>query len=327
MAQHAGTRTETDSFGPIEVAADKLWGAQTQRSLENFRIGDERMPLPLIHALGLVKQAAAIVNGELGLLAPQIAQAIAQAAEEVASGRRDAEFPLSLWQTGSGTQTNMNLNEVIANLANERLGGRRGAKSPVHPNDHVNLGQSSNNSFPTAMHVAAIRELDRGLLPALSRLHGALLEKSVAFHDIVKIGRTHLQDATPIRLGQEFAGYAAQAELGRRRIEATMPGLFALAQGATAVGTGLNAHPRFAELFARQIASLAELPFESAANKFEAIAAHDAMVFTHGALASVASGLFKIAMIAARCLSNTSTRCRQRQRPLPSIWPIKSSPT
>ncbi|MGO4872531.1 MAG: class II fumarate hydratase [Roseiarcus sp.] len=295
MAQHAGTRTETDSFGPIEVAADKLWGAQTQRSLENFRIGDERMPLPLIHALGLVKQAAAIVNGELGLLAPQIAQAIAQAAEEVASGRRDAEFPLSLWQTGSGTQTNMNLNEVIANLANERLGGRRGAKSPVHPNDHVNLGQSSNDSFPTAMHVAAIRELDRGLLPALSRLHGALLEKSVAFHDIVKIGRTHLQDATPIRLGQEFAGYAAQAELGRRRIEATMPGLFALAQGATAVGTGLNAHPRFAELFARQIASLAELPFESAANKFEAIAAHDAMVFTHGALASVASGLFKIA--------------------------------
>ncbi|MGD0640107.1 MAG: class II fumarate hydratase [Roseiarcus sp.] len=295
MAQHAGARTETDSFGPIEVPADRLWGAQTQRSLEHFRIGEERMPLPLIHALGLVKQAAAIVNGELGLLTPEIARAIAQAAEEVASGARDPEFPLSLWQTGSGTQTNMNVNEVVANLANERLGGRRGAKSPVHPNDHVNLGQSSNDSFPTAMHVAAIQELDRGLLPALSRLHGALREKSVAFHDIVKIGRTHLQDATPVRLGQEFAGYAAQVELGRRRIETARLGLHALAQGATAVGTGLNAHPRFAELFARQIASLANQPFEPAINTFEAIAAHDAMVFAQGALTSLASGLFKIA--------------------------------
>ena len=295
MAQHAGTRTETDSFGPIEVAADKLWGAQTQRSLENFRIGDERMPLPLIHALGLVKQAAAIVNGELGLLAPQIAQAIAQAAEEVASGRRDAEFPLSLWQTGSGTQTNMNLNEVIANLANERLGGRRGAKSPVHPNDHVNLGQSSNDSFPTAMHVAAIRELDRGLLPALSRLHGALLEKSVAFHDIVKIGRTHLQDATPIRLGQEFAGYAAQVELGRAASKRRCRGCSRSRRApprSEPASTPIRVSPNSSRGKSHRSPSCRST---SAANKFEAIAAHDAMVFTHGALASVASGLFKIA--------------------------------
>ena len=289
------TRTETDSFGAIEVPAERLWGAQTQRSLTNFRIGDERMPTPLLHALGVVKQAAAIVNGKLGLLPADIARAIAEAAAEVASGRLDAEFPLRVWQTGSGTQTNMNVNEVIANLASERLGGARGKKSPVHPNDHVNLGQSSNDSFPTAMHIAAVRELDEILLPALSRLHAALSEKVAAFADIIKIGRTHLQDATPMTLAQEFSGYAAQIEHGKARVEATMPGLYALAQGGTAVGTGLNTHPRFAELFAAEVASLTGRPFRPAANTFEALATHDALVFTHGALTSLASGLFKIA--------------------------------
>ena len=295
MPATALTRTETDSFGPIEVPGAHYWGAQTQRSLENFKIGDERMPLPLIHALGLVKQAAAVVNGDLGLLPSAISSAIAQAAEEIAAGQHDAEFPLLVWQTGSGTQTNMNVNEVIANLANERLGGARGAKSPVHPNDHVNLGQSSNDSFPTAMHIAAVQQLHGRLFPALETLHAALAEKSRAFADIIKIGRTHLQDATPISLGQEFSGYAAQVALGRQRIEATLPGLHALAQGATAVGTGLNTHPGFADAFAAQVALLTGLPFTSAANKFEAIAAHDALVFTHGALTSLASGLFKIA--------------------------------
>jgi len=288
-------RTETDSFGAIEVPAERLWGAQTQRSLTNFQIGDERMPMPLLHALGIVKQAAAVVNAKLGLLPADIAGAIAEAAADVAGERLDAEFPLRVWQTGSGTQTNMNVNEVIANLASERLGGARGKKSPVHPNDHVNLGQSSNDSFPTAMHIAAVRELDEILLPALSRLHAALSEKVAAFADIIKIGRTHLQDATPMTLAQEFSGYAAQIEHGKARVEATMPGLFALAQGGTAVGTGLNTHPRFAELFAAEVASLTGRPFRPAANTFEALATHDALVFTHGALTSLASGLFKIA--------------------------------
>ena len=251
--------------------------------------------MPLLHALGIVKQAAAVVNAELGLLPADIAGAIAEAAADVAGGRLDAEFPLRVWQTGSGTQTNMNVNEVIANLASERLGGARGKKSPVHPNDHVNLGQSSNDSFPTAMHIAAVRELDEILLPALSRLHAALSEKVAAFADIIKIGRTHLQDATPMTLAQEFSGYAAQIEHGKARVEATMPGLFALAQGGTAVGTGLNTHPRFAELFAAEVASLTGRPFRPAANTFEALATHDALVFTHGALTSLASGLFKIA--------------------------------
>ena len=251
--------------------------------------------MPLLHALGIVKQAAAIVNAKLGLLPADIAGAIAEAAADVAGERLDAEFPLRVWQTGSGTQTNMNVNEVIANLASERLGGARGKKSPVHPNDHVNLGQSSNDSFPTAMHIAAVRELDEILLPALSRLHAALSEKVAAFADIIKIGRTHLQDATPMTLAQEFSGYAAQIEHGKARVEATMPGLFALAQGGTAVGTGLNTHPRFAELFAGEVASLTGRPFRPAANTFEALATHDALVFTHGALTSLASGLFKIA--------------------------------
>ena len=325
------TRMETDSFGPIAVPAEHYWGAQTQRSLENFQIGEERMPLPLVHALGLVKQVAATVNGELGLLAPDIAAAIAQAAQEVAAGQHDAEFPLLVWQTGSGTQTNMNLNEVIANLASERLGGRRGAKFPVHPNDHVNLGQSSNDSFPTAMHVAAVLQMQGKLFPALERLQNALRDKSLAFAGIVKIGRTHLQDATPISLGQEFSGYAAQVELGRQRLEATMPGLFALAQGATAVGTGLNTHPQFAAAFAARISVLAKLPFTSAANKFEAIAAHDALVFMHGALTSLASGLFKIAsdirLLGSGPRSGLGELQLPENEPGSSIMPGKVNPT
>ncbi len=294
MMTNKPTRTETDTFGPIEVPADHYWGAQTQRALETFRIGAERMPLPLIHALGLVKQAAALVNGELGLLPAPLTAAIAGAAQETAAGERDAEYPLLIWQTGSGTQTNMNVNEVIANLANERLGSARGTKFPVHPNDHVNLGQSSNDCFPTAMHIATVLQIKHHLFPALEQLHQVLAQKADAFDDIVKIGRTHLQDAIPITLGQEFSGYSAQVALGRARIEATLPGLWALPQGATAVGTGLNTHPRFADAFAEQMSTLTGQPFTSAANKFEAIAAHDAMVFTQGALTSLASGLFKI---------------------------------
>jgi fumarate hydratase class II len=264
MPQETATRIETDTFGPIEVPADRYWGAQTQRSLGNFKIGGERMPVPLVRALGLVKQAAALVNKDLGQLEPRVADAVAAAAAEVVQGKYDDEFPLVVWQTGSGTQSNMNANEVIASLANERLGGKRGGKSPVHPNDHVNNGQSSNDSFPTAMHIAAAREINDRLLPALRHLHGALDDKARAFADIVKIGRTHLQDATPVTLGQEFSGYAAQIALGMGRIEATLPGIYALAQGGTAVGTGLNAHPKFAEAFARKAAELTGLPFKIA---------------------------------------------------------------
>ena len=331
MSSSHPTRTETDSLGPIEVPAHQYWGAQTQRSLQNFKIGEERMPPPLIHALGLVKQAAAMANGELGLLPPDISAAIAQAAAEVANGQRDDEFPLLVWQTGSGTQTHMNVNEVIANLANERLGAKRGAKFPVHPNDHANLGQSSNDSFPTAMHIGVVRELTQRLFPALERLLSALTQKSVAFAGIVKIGRTHLQDATPISLGQEFSGYAAQVALGRERIEATMPGLFALAQGATAVGTGLNTHPRFAELFAQRIANFTALPFRSAANKFEAIATHDALVFTQGALTSLASGMFKIAsdirLLGSGPRSGLGELRLPENEPGSSIMPGKVNPT
>jgi fumarate hydratase class II len=238
------------------VPADRYWGAQTQRSIENFRIGGERLPAPLVRALGLVKQAAALVNRDLGELDPRLADAIAAAGGEVVEGKLDQEFPLVVWQTGSGTQSNMNANEVIANLANERLGGRRGQKSPVHPNDHVNRGQSSNDTFPTAMHIAAAREIAERLLPGLRHLHASLAQKADDFGDIVKIGRTHLQDATPVTLGQEFSGYAAQIALGIARIEATLPGLYALAQGGTAVGTGLNTHPAFAEAFAAKVAEL-----------------------------------------------------------------------
>ena len=289
------TRTETDTFGPIEVPADRLWGAQTQRSIQNFRIGGERMPTALVHALAIVKQASALVNKDLAKLDPRLADAISTAAADVVQGKFDDEFPLVVWQTGSGTQSNMNMNEVLSNLANERLGDKRGSKKPVHPNDHVNMGQSSNDVFPSAMHIAAAREIEQRLLPSLRHLHHALNEKAEAFKDIVKIGRTHLQDATPVTLGQEFSGYAMQIQLAIGRIQATLPGLYALAQGGTAVGTGLNAHPEFAERFAKKVEELTSLPFTSAENKFEALASNDALVFTHGALASLATGMFKIA--------------------------------
>jgi len=325
------TRTETDTFGPIEVESHRLWGAQTQRSLQNFRIGTERMPLPLVHALALVKQAAALVNRDLGLLEPRLADAIAEAAAAVTQGHFDDEFPLVVWQTGSGTQSNMNMNEVLATLANERLGGRRGQKTPVHPNDHVNLGQSSNDSFPTAMHIAAAREIDSRLLPALRHLHGALAEKAQAFADIVKIGRTHLQDATPVTLGQEFSGYAMQVELGIARVEATLPGLYALAQGGTAVGTGLNTHSEFAERFAAKVMELTALPFTTAVNKFEALASHDALVFTHGAFASLTTGLFKIAndirLMGSGPRSGLGEISLPENEPGSSIMPGKVNPT
>jgi fumarate hydratase class II len=320
-------------MGAVEVADDRYWGAQTQRSLQNFRIGGERerMPLPLVHALALVKQAAALVNRDLGVLEPRIAEAIAAAAADVVQGKYDDQFPLVVWQTGSGTQSNMNMNEVLASIANERLGGQRGGKSPVHPNDHVNRGQSSNDSFPTAMHIAAAREIHDRLLPALRHLHGALDAKAKAFADIVKIGRTHLQDATPVTLGQEFSGYAAQVAFGVQRVESTLPGLYALAQGGTAVGTGLNAHPEFADRFAGKMLELTALPFTSAVNKFEALASHDALVFTQGALASLAAGLFKIAndirLMGSGPRSGLGEITLPENEPGSSIMPGKVNPT
>ena len=273
------TRTETDSFGPIEVAADRYWGAQTERSRQNFRIGHDRMPMPIIRALGIVKLAAAQTNLELGLLDQRRARAIIRAAHEVIDGKLDDHFPLVVWQTGSGTQTNMNLNEVIANRAIELLGGELGAKKPVHPNDHVNMSQSSNDSFPTAMHIAAASGITADLIPALDRLLPALRKKEKAFASIVKIGRTHTQDATPLTLGQEFSGYAAQVESGIARLRAAVKDLYPLAQGGTAVGTGLNSKPKFARLFAKHVARITKLPFTSAPNKFEALASNDAYVF------------------------------------------------
>src|SRR5215213_10522566 len=327
----AETRVETDTFGPIEVPADRYWGAQTQRSLQNFRIGGERMPTPLVRALGIVKLAAARVNARTGELDPRLADAICRAAQEVVDGRLDGEFPLVVWQTGSGTQSNMNANEVIANLAHQALGGKLGEKSQVHPNDHVNRGQSSNDTFPTAMHIAAAREIVERLIPALRHLHQALDQKAKAFADIVKIGRTHLQDATPVTLGQEFSGYAAQVEYGIRRIETTLPDVLALAQGGTAVGTGLNAHPQFAERFAAKVAELTGLPFTSAPNKFEALAAHDALVFTQGALASLAAGLFKIAndirLMGSGPRSGIGEISLPEDEPGSSIMPGKVNPT
>ncbi|MBM3508121.1 MAG: class II fumarate hydratase [Alphaproteobacteria bacterium] len=289
------TRIETDTFGPIAVPADRLWGAQTQRSLEHFRIGGERMPTAVIHALALIKKAAATVNRVLGTLDERLAKAIGAAADEVLAGRHEQEFPLVVWQTGSGTQTNMNVNEVLANRANEMLGGTRGQKAPVHPNDHVNLGQSSNDTFPTAMHIAAVVFLESELAPALTHLHRALDRKAAAWQDVLKIGRTHLQDATPLTLGQEFSAFAYQVELGVERLRAPLPRLYALPQGGTAVGTGLNAPKGFDRAIAAEIASLTGLPFYSAPNKFEGLAAHDAFVELSGALNTVAASLFKIA--------------------------------
>ena len=289
------TRTESDTFGPIEVAADRYWGAQAQRSLGNFKIGWEKQPRPVVRALGIVKRAAAEANMALGRLDPEIGKAIVQAADEVIAGKLDDHFPLVVWQTGSGTQSNMNANEVISNRAIEILGGEMGSKSPVHPNDHCNMSQSSNDTYPTAMHVACAEQVIHDLIPALKHLHRALDAKAKAWTDIIKIGRTHTQDATPLTLGQEFSGYATQIENGIARIEQTLPKLMELAQGGTAVGTGLNAPVGFAEKVAEQIAAITELDFVTAPNKFESLAAHDAIVFAHGAINTVAASAFKIA--------------------------------
>ncbi len=325
------TRTETDTFGPIEVPADRYWGAQTQRSIENFRIGTERMPRPLIRALAIVKRAAAEVNLALKLIDARRAGAIVKAAQEVVDGKLDDHFPLVVWQTGSGTQTNMNVNEVIANRANEMLGGKLGAKSPVHPNDHVNMSQSSNDSFPTAMHIAAAEEIARLLDPALAHLQDALQSKTKEFARIVKIGRTHTQDATPLTLGQEFSGYAAQVQSGIVRNRLALKQLYPLAQGGTAVGTGLNAHPRFAALFAKKVAAITRLPFTSARNKFEALASHGAYTFAHGALNALATDLFKIAndirFLGSGPRSGLGELILPENEPGSSIMPGKVNPT
>ncbi len=325
------TRTETDSFGPIEVAAERYWGAQTERSRNNFRIGEERMPRPLIRALAIVKRAAAEANRELGSLDARRAKAIAAAAEEIIDGKLDDEFPLVVWQTGSGTQTNMNVNEVIANRANERLGGALGSKSPIHPNDHVNMSQSSNDSFPTAMHIAAAQEIVARLIPALTHLHTALEAKTKAFASIVKIGRTHTQDATPLTLGQEFSGYAAQVKSGIARIRSGLKELYPLAQGGTAVGTGLNAKRQFAKLFAKKVAADTGLPFVTAPNKFEALASHGALVFAHGALSALAADLFKIAndirFLGSGPRSGLGELILPENEPGSSIMPGKVNPT
>ena len=324
-------RTETDSFGPLDVPADKLWGAQTARSLINFRIGGQTQPLPLVRALGVVKHCAAKANMALNNLEPRLGDAIAAAALEVAQGKLNDHFPLVVWQTGSGTQSNMNANEVIANRAIEILGGVVGSKDPVHPNDHVNRSQSSNDVFPTAMHIAAAEVFVRDLVPALKTLHAALEAKAEAFKDIIKIGRTHLMDATPLTLGQEFSGYAHMVKNAIRRIEAALPALYELAQGGTAVGTGLNAKPGFDVAFAKEAASLTGLPFVTAPNKFEALASKDAMVEAHGALNSAAVSLFKIAQDIR--LSGSGPRCGIGELNLPenepgsSIMPGKVNPT
>ena len=327
----AKTRIETDSFGPIEVQAEHYWGAQTERSRNNFRIGSERMPKPLVRALALVKRAAAETNNALGLLDQRRTRAIVRAANEIIAGKHDDEFPLVVWQTGSGTQTNMNMNEVIANRANELLGGKRGAKAPVHPNDHVNMSQSSNDCFPTAMHIAAALEISQRLDPALARLERALQKKAAAFSRIVKIGRTHTQDATPLTLGQEFSGYAAQVTAGRKRVGLGLEELYPLAQGGTAVGTGLNAKRQFGKRFARRVAAITRLPFVTAPNKFEALAAHDSDLFAHGALDSVAAGLFKIAndirFLASGPRSGLGELILPENEPGSSIMPGKVNPT
>jgi fumarate hydratase class II len=325
------TRTETDSFGPIEVPADRYWAAQTQRSLQNFKIGWEKQPLPVVRALGVVKRAAAEVNVAMGRLDPEIGEAIVAAAQEVIDGKLDDHFPLAVWQTGSGTQSNMNANEVISNRAIEMLGGVKGSKSPVHPNDHVNMSQSSNDSYPTAMHIAAAEEVVHRLLPALKTLHDALDLKAKAWAEIIKIGRTHTQDATPLTLGQEFSGYVQQVANGRSRIEMSLPMLMQLAQGGTAVGTGLNAPVGFAEKVAAKIAEITGLPFTSAPNKFEALAAHDAMVFTHGAINTTAASLFKIAndirFLGSGPRSGLGELSLPENEPGSSIMPGKVNPT
>jgi fumarate hydratase class II len=325
------TRTETDSFGPIEVPADRYWGAQTQRSLQNFKIGWEKQPAAVVRALGIIKRAAAETNVALGVLDPKIGEAVMAAAQEVIDGKLAEHFPLAVWQTGSGTQSNMNANEVISNRAIEMLGGKMGSKSPVHPNDDVNMSQSSNDTYPTAMHIAASEEITRRLIPALQHLHAALDAKAKAWAHIIKIGRTHTQDATPLTLGQEFSGYAQQVKNGIARIEMTLPMLMQLAQGGTAVGTGLNAPKGFAERVAAKIAEITGLPFTSAPNKFEALAAHDAMVFTHGAINTTAASLFKIAndirFLGSGPRSGLGELSLPENEPGSSIMPGKVNPT
>ncbi len=324
-------RTETDTFGPIEVESDRYWGAQAQRSLGNFKIGWEKQPLPVVRALGIVKQAAARANMALGKLDPKLGDAIVNAAQEVIDGKLNEHFPLVVWQTGSGTQSNMNANEVISNRAIEMLGGEMGSKKPVHPNDHVNMSQSSNDTYPTAMHIAAAEHVVHHLLPALKHLHAALDAKAKAFAHIIKIGRTHTQDATPLTLGQEFGGYAAQVASSIKRIEITLPGLYELAQGGTAVGTGLNAPIGFAEKVAEEIARITGLPFITAPNKFEALAAHDAMVFAHGAINAAAAALFKIAndirFLGSGPRAGLGELALPENEPGSSIMPGKVNPT
>ncbi len=325
------TRTETDSFGPIDVDATRYWGAQAERSRNNFKIGWERQPAAIIRALGIVKRASAETNMALGKLDRKIGEAIVKAAQEVIEGKLDDHFPLAVWQTGSGTQSNMNANEVISNRAIEMLGGEMGSKKPVHPNDHVNMSQSSNDCFPTAMHIACAEEIDHRLLPALQALRNALNDKAEAWKRIIKIGRTHTQDATPLTLGQEFSGYTQQIENGIARIRQTMPALMELAQGGTAVGTGLNAPKGFAEMVADKIAAITKLPFKSAPNKFEALAAHDAMVMSHGAIATVAASLFKIAndirFLGSGPRAGLGELALPENEPGSSIMPGKVNPT
>ena len=327
----AAVRIETDTFGPIEVDASRYWGAQTQRSLQNFKIGWEKQPKPVIRALGVIKRAAAEANATLGRLDPKLGETIVAAAQEVIDGKLDDHFPLVVWQTGSGTQSNMNANEVVSNRAIEMLGGEMGSKKPVHPNDHVNMSQSSNDTYPTAMHVAAVEQVTHDLLPALRHLHAAMVAKQEAFKDIIKIGRTHTQDATPLTLGQEFSGYSTQIANAIKRIEQTLSGISELAQGGTAVGTGLNAPVGFAELVAERIAAITGLPFVTAPNKFEALAAHDALVFGHGALNSAAAALFKIAndirFLGSGPRSGLGELSLPENEPGSSIMPGKVNPT
>ncbi len=331
MAATTPTRTERDSLGPVEVPRDRLWGAQTQRSLENFAISGERMPPALLRALALVKLAAALVNQELGVLDARLGGAIVAAAEEVLAGRHDDEFPLVVWQTGSGTQTNMNMNEVLANRASELLGGPRGPGRLVHPNDHVNRGQSSNDVFPTAMSVAAVEAVERRVVPSVAALRDVLAAKAAEFANLVKLGRTHLMDATPLTLGQEIGGWAAQLDHGVVHLGQAVPHLAELALGGTAVGTGLNAHPEFAERVAHQLAEITKLPLVTAPSKFEALAAHDAIVFAHGSLKTVAASLFKIAndvrWLASGPRAGLGELVIPANEPGSSIMPGKVNPT